>query len=244
MDFDMSIGKNNEELQKQIGYTFRNPSLLHQALTHSSFTNEAKIRHCEEPSNERMEFLGDAVLQILVSECLYTRYPDVSEGMLTKFRQHLVCEGMLATLSRKIKLGSYLSLGNGEELQGRDRPSILADAFEALLAAVYLDAEEEGLNCAREFLMRLMKKEIDACGKNHGGDYKTQLQHIVQQDGAETLEYEVTDVIGPAHSPRFVVIAKINSNIVGRGEGSTKREAEQLAAKDALLLFGIGEDDA
>ena len=239
----MSVGKNNKELQKRIGYAFRDPMILHHALTHSSFTNEAKIRHQEEPSNERLEFLGDAVLQILVSECLYTRYPDVSEGMLTKFRQHLVCEGMLASMARKIDLGSYLSLGNGEEAQGRERPSILADAFEALLASVYLDAAEDGLDRAREVLMRLMGKEIDACGKNHGGEYKTHLQHIVQQDGAETLEYEVVDIKGPAHSPRFIVNAKINSNVVGRGEGSTKREAEQLAAKDALLLFGIDEDE-
>lgn len=240
----MSLGKNNQELQKTIGYTFKNPLLLHQALTHSSYTNESKIRHREEPSNERMEFLGDAVLQILISECLYSQYADVGEGGLTKFRQHLVCEGMLAKIARTIDLGAYLCLGNGEEAQGRDRASILADAFEALLASIYLDSGAKDLDPVRRVLMYLMKDEIEACGKSQGGDYKTRLQQIIQQDGEESLEYEVVEITGPAHHPRFVVNAKINSNIVGSGEGSTKREAEQMAARAALELFGIDSDKA
>ncbi len=240
----MSIGKDQKSLEKRIGYTFRDPSVLHQALTHSSYTNESRVKHRDEPSNERPEFLGDAVLQIIISECLYHRYPDVAEGMLTKFRQHLVCEGMLAKVARTVELGEYLCLGNGEEAQGRDRPSILADAFEAMLAAVFLDAGAEGLNAARDVLLRLMDREIDACVKSQGGDFKTRLQQMVQQDGAEVLEYEVIDVRGPAHRPEFVVHARINSNVVGQGIGTTKREAEQMAARDALALFGIKGEDA
>ncbi len=239
----MSIGKDPKTLQERIGYQFQTPSLLHNALTHSSYTNESRVKHIEKPSNERLEFLGDAVLQIIISECLYSRYPDVAEGVLTKFRQHLVCEGMLAHVARSIGLGDYLCLGNGEEAQGRDRPSILADAFEALLAAVFLDAKEDGLPKARELLLFLMNDDIEACGKSQGGDFKTRLQQIVQQDGAEHLEYEVVDTRGPAHHPEFVVHAKINSNVVGQGIGATKREAEQQAARDALALFGIHDDE-
>lgn len=240
----MSKGKDPRTLEAAIGYSFHDKELLRHALTHSSYTNESKVRGHIEPSNERLEFLGDAVLQILVSECLYARFPDVAEGMLTKFRQHLVCEGMLSRVAERIGLGEYLCLGNGEEGQGRKRASILADAFEALLAAVYLDAEEDGLTTARELLLRLMEEDIAACGQSQGGDFKTRLQQIVQQDGAESLEYTVVATHGPAHAPRFTVHACINSNVVGRGEGSSKREAEQMAAKDALALFGIASENA
>ena len=238
----MSAGKEQKKLEERLGYRFNDPALLHHALTHSSYTNESRVKHKEEPSNERLEFLGDSVLQILISECLYSRYPQVAEGVLTKFRQHLVCEGMLASVARRLDLGSYLCLGNGEEAQGRERASILADAFEALLAAVYLDAGENGLPVCRMLLLNLMNEDVDACGKSQGGDFKTRLQQIVQQDGAEHLEYEVVSISGPAHLPQFLVHAKINSNVVGQGVGATKREAEQQAARDALALFGIRDD--
>ena len=240
----MSKGKDPRLLEEAIGHCFCDKTLLYNALTHSSYTNECKARGMNAPSNERLEFLGDAVLQILVSECLYSRYPDVAEGVLTKFRQHLVCEGMLSRVARRIDLGKYLCLGNGEEGQGRARASILADAFEALLAAVYLDAGKDGLDTARAFFDRLMAKDIEECGESQGGDFKTRLQQLVQQDGAESLEYVVVETRGPAHDPHFVVHARINSNVVGKGEGASKREAEQMAAKDALTLFGIAIENA
>lgn len=237
----MAMGKNPSELQSVIGYQFHDPELLNLALTHSSYTNESKAKNIVAPCNERLEFLGDAVLQIRISEYLYEEYPDLAEGYLTKMRQVLVCEGTLARVARTFDLGAYLHLGKGEEqTNGRERDSILADAMEAVLAAVYLDC---GRNSAmiREFLLRLMKSEIEHCASGKGGDYKSRLQQLVQQDGSEQLVYAVVGEFGPDHKKTFRVEARINSNVVGTGEGHTKREAEQAAAREALTLFGIGE---
>ena len=226
----------NEEtlagLEKTIGYRFRDTTLLLTALTHASYTNERG-----DASYERLEFLGDAVLQIVVSRYLFLRYSDVPEGLLTRYRQHLVCEATLARIASSLSLGSYLRLGKGEEAgNGRRRPSILADTVESLIAAVYLDG---GMETAEVLLLRLLQKELDACVENRHGDFKTRLQQLVEQDGKETLEYIVKDRRGPDHAPIYVIEARINSNVVGVGEGSSKHDAEQAAAKEALRLFGI-----
>lgn len=230
-----------EELEAAIGYVFADKSLLSRALTHSSFANESRAKRQDCESNERLEFLGDAVLQIYISEYLYRAYPRCAEGELTKMRQYLVCESTLSRLAASFSLGQYLYLGKGEEQTGgRTRASILADAFEALLAAVYLDSRSQNKHIAREYLYALMAEEIKHAATAHI-DYKTQLQQFVQQTGGELLSYETVEESGPAHDRFFRVEAKINSNIVGTGEGKTKREAEQNAARQALALFGLYE---
>ena len=238
----MAMGVDPKGLEQAIFYEFKDKTLMENALTHSSFSNECKVKGVEKPCNERLEFLGDAVLQIRVSEYLYEQFPDFAEGILTKMRQNLVCEGTLAKLARSISLGQYLHLGKGEEqTRGRERDSILADAFEALLAAVYLDSAMDA-QTVRDYLMRLMQTEIEQCATTgRGGDYKSRLQQLVQQDGDEKLVYVTVAESGPDHRKIFTVEARINSNTVGSGEGHTKREAEQAAAREALLLFGIQE---
>ena len=234
----MAFGRNIQELEIHTGDRFADIKLLETALTHSSFTNECR-KDSAVPSNERMEFLGDAVLQIIISDYLYDKYPGSAEGHLTKNRQHLVCEGTLAKLAKKIHLGEFLILGKGEEQSGRTNDSILADAFEALLAAIYLDTGKS-TDFLSIFLMGLMKEEIEHCEKNRGGDYKTKLQQLVQQDGREKLSYVVTAESGPDHNKTFEVDAMLNSeNVIGHGIGHSKREAEQAAAREALRLFGV-----
>ena len=186
----MAFGKNIHELELYTGYRFSDLNRLKTALTHSSFINECR-KECSVSSNERMEFLGDAVLQIIISDYLYEKFPSSAEGHLTKNRQHLVCEETLAKLARKIHLGDFLILGKGEEHSGRNNSSILADAFEALLAAIYLDAGKS-TDFLQIFLAGLMREELEDCEKNRGGDYKTKLQQLVQQDGKEKLSYVVS----------------------------------------------------
>ena len=221
-----------KDLAERIGYRFRDIRLLETALTHASYSNEHGV-----PSYERLEFLGDAVLQIVVSRYLYERYDDIPEGLLTKYRQYLVCETTLAKVAADLSLGDYLLLGKGEAAgTGRSRPSILADAVESLLAAVYLDG---GMEAVEPIVFALLQSELDNCVKNRNGDYKTRLQQLVEQDGSETLEYTVVTRRGPDHAPTYVMEARINSNAVGRGEGRSKHEAEQAAAREALRLFGL-----
>ena len=236
----MAFGKNIQELEKYTGYRFRDIRLLETALTHSSYTNECRK---ENPvfSNERMEFLGDAVLQIIISDYLYNKFPSSAEGHLTKNRQHLVCEGTLAKMAKKILLGDFLILGKGEEQNGRSNESILADAFEALLAAIYLDSDKS-MDFLEIFLIGLMREELEHCERNRGGDYKTKLQQLIQQDGKEQLRYVVTGEHGPDHSKTFEIDAMLSSNVVGHGTGRSKREAEQMAAKEALRLFGVEDE--
>ena len=228
----MSVGRDLKELENAIGYSFRDPGLLPAALTHSSFANEMKGKIPGIRSNERLEFLGDAILEEIVTRYLYGEYPNAGEGELTRLRKSIVCEETLASAARSIELGEYLFLGHGEEMQGsRALDSILADALEALVAAIKLDG---GTDQAESFIRRtvLSRKYSDA-------DYKTRLQQLVQQDGIEELHYRVVREDGPEHSKVFEVEAMINSNPVGRGTGKTKREAEQMAAHEALKLFGI-----
>ena len=238
----MAVGRNPEELSLYTGYAFKDSTLLATALTHSSYTNECR-REAPVACNERLEFLGDAVLQIVISDYLFLQYKNSPEGDLTNFRKHLVCEETLARLARKIHLGEFLILGKGEEQNGgRDRVSLLADAFEALVAALYLD-DGRSTEFLQVFLFGLAREELASCERHRSGDYKTRLQQFVQQDGREQLSYTVVSETGPDHDKVFEVCAMLNSNEIGRGKGRSKREAEQIAAREALLLFGVADDE-
>ncbi len=229
-----------EGLQKALGYTYNDISLLKNALTHSSYSNEMKLRHIDAACNERLEFLGDSVLSIVVSEYLFSHYTKRPEGELTKMRAEVVCEKALSKFAKEIDLGSYLLLGHGEDKNnGRERKSILADAFEAVLASIYLDAKGDGKKMVARFLLPFIIKELENAEQDgHSKDYKTLLQQIVQQAEGEVLEYVTVEESGPDHIKAFTVEARLNSNVIGRGKGTSKREAEQNAAAEALKLFG------
>ncbi|MBE6848428.1 MAG: ribonuclease III [Ruminococcus sp.] len=221
------------EFEQILGITFRNKELLYEALSHSSYANEKKKQR---RSNERLEFLGDSVLSIVVSQYLFQNYPDLPEGELTKIRAALVCEKSLHRFALQIRLGEFLLLGKGEtHTGGRERPSILADAFEAVIAAIYLDA---GLEIARAHILRFIPKNIPENRSMLFGDYKTALQEVVQKNPEEKVEYLLIDESGPDHSKTFAVEVCLNSNVIGRGKGRSKKEAEQMAAKEALELMG------
>ena len=216
-------------LEKAIGYTFRNQELLLNALRHSSYANEG--RHGLE-SNERLEFLGDSVLSVIVSDYIYRNYANLDEGDLTKIRASVVCENSLAALAARLELGSYMYLGHGEIVtHGRNRKSIVADAFEALLAAIYLDG---GIERARAFLLPMLEGAIAESASRGSEDYKSKLQKIVQQTPEELLEYEQIGEEGPPHDRIFTFTVKLNSNVLGTGSGRSKREA---AAREALKYF-------
>lgn len=228
------------ELEKKINYTFNNKSALVRALTHSSYANEANAQHDTESkvhSYERLEFFGDSILSFVVSEYICVNFPECPEGELTKLRAAVVCEDSLYEIAKKLNLGKYILLGKGEEnTGGRKRKSVLADVVEAIIAAIYKDG---GLNPASEFILNNLRKKISSIMNTEKvEDYKSQLQHLVQQAPGELLEYELEDEIGPDHDKTFVMVAKLNRNIIGKGTGRTKREAEQQAAKEALILFG------
>ena len=229
-----------EELQARIGYTYKNPAYLTTALTHSSYTNELKAKHIVAECNERLEFLGDSVLSIVVSKYLFQHFTQLPEGELTKLRASLVCEAALATFATKLGLGDFLLLGVGEEKNnGRERKSILADAFEALLASLYLDSDPDGFETVGRFLMPYVLEEARNAGfDEHNKDYKSLLQQFFQQTEGDFLTYATVDESGPDHQKVFTVEARLNSNVIGRGVGHTKREAEQEAAHEALQLFG------
>ncbi len=222
------MDKKLELIQENLGYRFKDVSLLKTALTHSSYANE-KNTVC----NERLEFLGDAVLGFISANYFYNNY-NVPEGELTKHRAARVCENALALFARELDLGSALYLGKGEErMDGRNKPSMLADAFEAVLAAVFLDG---GLENAGKVALRFVARHDKL---DEGGDYKTALQEVVQRNPEEHVEYVLTDESGPAHDKHFVVEVHLNSNVIGRGEGRSKKIAEQMAAKEALKLMGV-----
>lgn len=220
-----------EDFQRRLDYTFRDDSLLETALTHSSYANEVK-HHTK--FNERLEFLGDAVLSVIVSDYLFHKF-HLPEGELTKLRASLVCEKTLHIFADKIFLGDYLRLGRGEEMTGgRQRPSICSDAFEAVIAAIYLDG---GMQAAREFVLPFVVDMIEEHATPFK-DYKTLLQEIIQQNPEEHLEYALVEESGPDHNKRFIVEVHLNSNVIGVGEGRSKKAAEQQAAKKALELMG------
>lgn len=221
-----------DELQDKIHYTFQDLHWLEVAMTHSSYANEVKHNTLY---NERLEFLGDAVLSIIVSDYLFNHYT-AQEGDLTKLRAAIVCEKSLDVMAREIDLGRYLRLGKGEELTGgRTRPSILADAFEALISAIYMDG---GIEAARGFVLPFVTAMLADEDRLSFKDYKTILQEIVQQNPEEQLVYCLVDEKGPDHNKRFVVEVRLNSNVIGVGEGRSKKNAEQMAAKEALELMG------
>ena len=230
-----------ERLEATIGYTFSDKKLLRQAMTHSSHSNETGDKNHHLLCNERLEFLGDSVLSIAVSRYLYTTYPQEGEGILTNMRKDVVCAEAFARYARRIGIGDCLYLGNGEELSGgRDKENILADAFEALLAAIYLDAGENAMDIIDGFLLPLVEKDLsELISKGIDGDYKTPLQQLVQQTEGDVLEYVLISSNGPDHKKTFEVEVRVNSNPCGRGVGTSKRKAEQAAAKAALKVFGI-----
>ncbi len=219
-------------LEQALGYVFKDPTLLRTALTHSSYANEQKK---EVKYNERLEFLGDSVLSVIVSEYLFTHLVDCPEGELTRIRAALVCEKSLCSFARQINLGEYLLLGKGEKNNhGQERPSILADAFEAVLAAMYLDG---GFAPAKKHVLRFVGPELEQ-HKDAFNDYKTVLQEIIQRNPEEQLSYAVVSEEGPDHDKRFQVEVRLNSNVLGVGVGRSKKSAEQQAAKQALELMG------
>ena len=231
----------NELFCETIGYKFKDQNLLDEALTHSSYANEHSKSGHRVKFNERLEFFGDAILEFLSSEYLFTEYKDLPEGTLTKIRAASVCEESLSELGRKIGLGEALYLGKGEEQNGgRDNPSIVADAFEALLAAIYLDG---GRPAAEAFLYPLLIPQIRAASV-HTKDYKSLLQQFIQKEPGETVLYELESEEGPGHNKTFHMCVKYQNNVIGRGDGKSKRAAEQAAAHDALLLFGEITDEA
>lgn len=223
-------------LEQAIGYTFRDQGILRRALTHSSYVK--KDKHTQPLDNERMEFLGDAVLELCVSEELFGRFPDMREGQLSKARAGIVCENALAQAARAIGLGSYLLLGHGEEIGGgAQKPSILSDAFEALIAGIYLDG---GFSEAKQFIETRVLPMLDFEGKTLSEkDYKTRLQELVHRKthGAQ-VEYRMLSAEGPDHRKTFRMAVYLNDDMLGSGEGNSKQSAGQEAARNALMSMG------
>lgn len=226
------------KLEMKIDYEFKNRKILYEALTHSSYANE--MRGDKIKNNERLEFLGDSVLSIVVSQYLFENYPKLPEGELTKIRAKIVCETTLSEAARTINLGQFMMFGKGEEMTGgRDRSSILADAFESVIAAIYLDG---GLAEAEKFILTVMKEFISNSieGKVFL-DYKTHLQEIVQLSKSNRIKYELVKEEGPDHCKVFFTQVKLNDVVIGTGSGRSKKESEQEAAKVALR--SVGEDE-
>ncbi len=224
---------NLNEFEEKIGYKFKNITLLETALTHSSYANEKQLsRDC----NERLEFLGDSILGVITAEYFYHNVKQLPEGEMTKKRAACVCEKSLFGFAKEIELGRYIYLGKGEDnTGGRNRASILADAFEAVIAAIYLDSGN--LDEVRKFVLDFIRKA--ATQQINIRDYKTELQEIIQKNPDEHLTYVLVGESGPDHDKRFEVEVKLNSNVVGYGKGKSKKTAEQQAAKQALELMGI-----
>ena len=229
MKINRKISSNIELFEQKINYEFKNKEYILEALTHSSYSNENK----NYPFNERLEFLGDSVLSIVISDYLFKKETKLPEGELTKIRANIVCEESLSEVSKNIHLGKYMLLGKGEEATGgRERISILADALEAVIAAIYLDG---GIKCAREFILTNMEKIInDSIKRKIFRDYKTCLQEVLQSNGENNIWYKLIEEKGPDHNKRFVMEVGINDTVLGVGEGKSKKDAEQVAAKCAL----------
>jgi len=217
-------------LQKALGILFNNPALLEQALVHSSYANENPALAA---SNERLEFLGDAILGLIIAQELYRRLPRSGEGEMTELRSWLVRRDALSRLAQAVNLGSYLYLGKGEEASGgRSKPANLADALEAVIAAIFLD---RGFNETRDFILKLMGKELDtAISQGVKADYKSQLQELIQARHQPAPTYQVIEAMGPDHDRRFTVVVRMGDTTLGRGEGKSKKAAEEDAARSAL----------
>ena len=238
----MSQEKEYYHLENEIRYIFNDSRLLTVALTHSSYCNENRKRGFA-VSNERSEFLGDSILSVITAEFLFHRFPDADEGFLTRTRAALVCEDTLAQFANKISLGDYMLFGKGESAAsgGRHRKSTLADAFEALIAAIYLDG---GMEKAKQFVLPFITEMLDTVIKIGTEDYKSRLQRIVQQTPEEVLSYTLVGEEGPPHDRTFSYEVYLNSNLLGKGKGRSKREAEQEAAREALILLGELDESA
>ncbi len=219
------------DLEKKIGYAFEDIKLLEEALTHSSYSNERRKE--ARSNNERLEFLGDSVLGIVISDYLFKNFQEMPEGELTKVRSKIVCETTLGECSRAIGLGAFMFFGKGEEMTGgRDRTSILADAYESLIASIYMDG---GLEASRDFILTHMKKKIsDAIAGKVFLDYKTHLQELVQVNKSNKIKYEIIGEEGPDHCKVFHTQVSLNELVIGDGIGRSKKESEQEAAKMAL----------
>lgn len=219
------------ELQSIVGYTFNEIERLRQAVTHSSFANEHRNMYIKD--NERLEFLGDAILDLIISEYLFNKYKEMPEGDLSKIRASIVCEASLAKIARKINLGEYILLGKGEEMTGgRTRASILADAFEAVTGSIFVDGKFEDV---REFLQRTLINEVDDISiQDLYTDYKTLLQENIQRESTLPIRYEVVEEKGPDHDKNFYVAVYHGEVSLGKGVGKSKKEAEQDAAKIAI----------
>lgn len=226
---------NEFDFSKEIGYNFHNISILKNALTHSSFINESKQAYSA--NNERLEFLGDAILDAVISDYLFHRLENVEEGQLTKLRSLVVCEHSLMVCANRLHIGSYLYLGKGEENSGgRNRTSILADAMEAVIGAVYIDG---GLDASVAFVLRILNNTIeDALAGKLYSDYKTEVQERLQVNGEVAILYEVEKEEGPDHDKIFYVRLTADNQTIGNGMGRSKKEAEQQAAKSALNKMG------
>ena len=223
-----------QELEKKLNYTFRNPALLAEALSHSSYANEHRAEKLN--SNERLEFLGDSVLGFVTAEFLFAGHPDMPEGDLTRIRAALVCEQSLYEAAKQLELGQFLRLGRGEDAGGgRQRTSILADAMEAVFAAVYLDG---GIGEASQLIHRvLLDVEKEGVVEERRKDFKTALQELVQRQADQVLTYRMAGESGPDHAKVFSAEVLLNGNVLGSGSGRSKKEAEQAAAKSALQVL-------
>ncbi len=224
-----------ETIERVVGYHFQRPHLVHEALTHKSFVNENRTTK-DRRQNERLEFLGDAVLSLIISDYLAARLPDYTEGELSKLKARLVSEPSLAKVAKRLELGTLLRLGKGEELsKGREKPSLLADALEALIAAVYLDG---GLEASRVFTLRVFDDDLEALGVLNGEsaleDHKTRLQELCQKRYDTLPRYVTVREHGPDHRKTFEVELTIRGEVAGVGQGFSKKQAEQMAAKQAL----------
>lgn len=220
-----------ENLEKDIGYKFTNRELLKKALTHTSYAHENKVE-----SNEKLEFLGDSILEFITSEYIYNEYKNLTEGEMTKVRATVVCGENLSRVAKTHDISEYLYLGKSEIITGgKNRLAILEDTIEALIAAIYLDG---GIEHAKKFIIDNLKKEIYKATKNVGvKDYKTVLQEILQENGDVKIEYEIIKEIGPDHNKRFEAQVKLNGKILAQGKGKSKKQAEMQAAKKALEQF-------
>lgn len=229
------IKKQFQELQEKMGILFDNEKLLTQAFTHSSYVNEHRKKPYED--NERLEFLGDAVLELTVSKFLFNKYPAMSEGELTKLRAAVVCEPSLVKFANELQFGNYVLLGKGEEMTGgRQRPALLADVFEAFIGALYLD---QGLEVVERLLAQTVFPKIDNGNFTYAMDFKSQLQELVQRDSQGLLQYQILQEKGPAHNREFISRVLLNGSELGTGVGRSKKEAEQKAAQVAITALTL-----
>lgn len=232
--------KQLKEFQSVIGVHFKNEDLLDASLTHSSYANQYNLKYNDH--NERLEFLGDSILSLIVSEYLYKKFKNKHEGKLTRIRASVVCEASLAEIARKIKVNQYLRIGKGEELSGgREKESLNADACEAIIAAIYLD---RGYDKAKEFVLKNLEEKMNSIGNiQNYNDYKTKLQEYVQKNLLSAIKYSVSGEYGPDHDKVFEIELYLDNKCYGKGQGKSKKEAEQCAAKEALKRLGVDANE-